>query len=154
MLYGALLAVTWLILVIRYPHKALPVSLAALGGLLLLAGIAIWQQEQEDRRLARVEIRLQYDPVACSAERPLQVEVHNGSDRALSELRWSLQVQRAGQHTNLTQGRAAELEYDGPGNLLADARWQSCLPLPALRPGYRPQSLEYRATQLRGSFTH
>ncbi|PTU75355.1 multidrug transporter [Pseudomonas mangrovi] len=153
MLIGVLLAVTWLILVIRYPHKALPVSLAALCGLLLLAAVVVWQQEQQSRRLSRVEIRLQHDLVQCPGARPLRVEVHNGNSRALRELRWKLYVHSPGQSANLIQGRPAELDYDGPGNLLADARWQECLPLPALRPGYRPQSLEYRAIDLRGRFT-
>ena len=152
MLIGILLAVTWLILVIRYPHKALPVSLAALCGLLLLAAVVVWQQEQESRRLARVEIRLQYAPAQCPADRPLRVDVHNGNALALRELRWKLLIHSPGQSTNLIQGRPAELDYDGPGNLLADARWDNCLPLPALRPGYRPASLEYRAVDLRGRF--
>lgn len=152
MLIGALLAITWLILVIRYPQRALPVSLAALCGLFLLAAAVVWQQEREASRLARVEIRLQHDPVQCPAERPLRVEVHNGNSLPLRELRWKLYVHSPGQSTNLIQGRPAELDYDGPGSLLADARWQSCLPLPPLRPGYRPASLEYRAVDLRGRF--
>ncbi|MGV8520666.1 multidrug transporter, partial [Pseudomonas aeruginosa] len=37
MLIGALLVLTWVILLVRYPAKALPVSLAALAGLGLVA---------------------------------------------------------------------------------------------------------------------
>ena len=36
MLFGIVLVITWLILLIRYPTKALPVSMAALVGLCLL----------------------------------------------------------------------------------------------------------------------
>lgn len=150
MLYGALLILTWLVLVIRYPRKALPVSLVALGGLLLIAVLVFWQQEREERALAHVEIRLQHDLQQCPANRPLRVELHNGSGHALTGLSWTLQVRQSGQTANLVQGRGERQRHDGPGNLLADARWESCLALPALRPGYRPESLEYRAIELKG----
>lgn len=37
MIIGALLILTWLVLLLRYPAKALPISLAAVGGLGLVA---------------------------------------------------------------------------------------------------------------------
>ena len=43
--------------------------------------------------------------------------------------------------------------YRGPGELQAGASWEDCLPMPPLRPGYRPQTLEFRAEHLQGSFS-
>ena len=37
MLIGVLLIITWLVLLLRYPAKALPVSLAAVFGLAVVA---------------------------------------------------------------------------------------------------------------------
>ena len=45
MFFGVLLIITWLILLLRYPARALPVSLAAAVGLglqLWLPGVACW----------------------------------------------------------------------------------------------------------------
>ncbi|MCB2813709.1 hypothetical protein KQ880_15460, partial [Listeria monocytogenes] len=62
MLIGALLVLTWVILLVRYPAKALPVSLAALAGLCLVAAWVIWQDNDESRHLQRQELRLSYAP--------------------------------------------------------------------------------------------
>jgi hypothetical protein len=37
--------------------------------------------------------------------------------------------------------------------LLPGSQWQDCLPLPTLRQGYRPQTLEFRAERLQGAFS-
>jgi hypothetical protein len=37
--------------------------------------------------------------------------------------------------------------------LQAGATWDDCLPTPPLRPGYRAQTLEFRAEHLQGSFS-
>lgn len=86
MLIGALLVLTWVILLVRYPAKALPVSLAALAGLGLVAAWVIWQDNDESRHLQRQELRLSYAPERCPVDRPLAVELKNGSDRPLLEL--------------------------------------------------------------------
>ncbi|KEZ63924.1 multidrug transporter, partial [Pseudomonas amygdali pv. tabaci str. ATCC 11528] len=46
MFIGILLILTWLILLLRYPAKALPVSLAAAVGLGVVAAVVIWQDSQ------------------------------------------------------------------------------------------------------------
>ncbi|MCF5300247.1 multidrug transporter, partial [Pseudomonas syringae] len=77
MLIGILLILTWLILLLRYPAKALPVSLAAAVALGAVAAIVIWQDSRETRQLERLDIRLSYDPQGCPADRPLQVSITN-----------------------------------------------------------------------------
>ena len=63
MLIGVLLIITWLILLLRYPSKALPVSMAALIGLALVAVSVAWLDHREAQQLARLELRIVYDPV-------------------------------------------------------------------------------------------
>ena len=153
MLIGALLVLTWLVLLLRYPVKALPVSLAALLGLAVLASWVIWQEQREEHRLARLELRLHYDPRRCPGDRPLSVELKNGSDVALSELRWRGAAYAPGDSVNLAENLYDSPRYRGPGELLPNDAWQDCLPLPPLRPGYRASTLEFRAERLQGRFT-
>ena len=102
MLIGVLLIFTWLILLLRYPSKALPVSLAAVIGLGLVAASVAWLDNREARQLARLELRITY----------------------------------------------------APGEFQGAATWHDCLPMPPLRAGYRPQTLEFRAERLQGSFSN
>ena len=60
MIFGAILVLSWFILLIRYPAKALPISLAALAGLGLVASWVLWQESRENRNLAHLELRLSY----------------------------------------------------------------------------------------------
>ncbi|HLA33071.1 MAG TPA: multidrug transporter, partial [Pseudomonas sp.] len=69
MLIGAILLLSWLILLLRYPGKALPISLAALTGLALVASWVLWQESRENRHLAHLELRLSYAPDRCPADR-------------------------------------------------------------------------------------
>lgn len=152
MLFGILLAITWLILLIRYPHKALPVSLIVLCGFALLASYALWQQQAQEQSLQQISITLHYAPEQCPPAKPLQVSIHNQNNKSVHELRWKLYVQQPGQSANLIQGRSQNLHYDAPQPLAAHASWQTCLPLPTLTPGYRPASLDFHAVDLRGHF--
>ena len=152
MLFGAVLAITWLILLIRYPTKALPVSAAALLGLGLVACWVLWQESRDARDLAHLELRIHYAPQQCPGDRPLAVELKNGSDAALQELHWEVSAYRSGTSTNLAQRLYESPRYDGPGDLLPGDSWQDCLPLPDLRSGYRPNTLEFRAERLQGRF--
>lgn len=65
MLIGVLLVITWLILLLRYPARALPVSLAAFIGLGLVAAWVLWQENRETRQLERLEMRITYSPGQC-----------------------------------------------------------------------------------------
>jgi len=152
MIFGAALFVTWVILLIRYPNKALPVSLAALVCLLLVAASVYWLDRREQQRLSYLELRLAYSPGTCPADRPLGLTLLNGSKAALVELRWRIAAYAPGDSVNLAQNLYEAPRYRGPGELLPGATWQDCLPLPVLRPGYRPDTLEFRAERLQGSF--
>ena len=68
MFIGVLLVITWLILLLRYPAKALPVSLAAAFGLALVACWVVWLDNREAQQLARLELRLSYAPEHCPAD--------------------------------------------------------------------------------------
>lgn len=153
MLFGAILVLTWLVLLIRYPSKALPISLAALIGLGLVASWVLWQESRENRHLAHLELRLSHDPQRCPADRPLAVDLTNGSQAALLELRWQVAAYRPGDSVNLAERLYDSPRYSGPGELLPGATWQDCLPLPTLRSGYRASTLEFRAERLQGSFS-
>ncbi|WP_172147702.1 multidrug transporter [Pseudomonas tumuqii] len=153
MLFGAILVLSWLILLIRYPSKALPISLVALIGLGLVASWVLWQESRETRHLAHLQLRLVYDPQNCPANRPLALTLQNGSSAALLELRWQIAAYRPGDSVNLAERLYESPRYSGPGELLPGATWQDCLPLPTLRSGYRASTLEFRAERLQGSFS-
>ncbi|MGH8354026.1 MAG: multidrug transporter [Pseudomonas sp.] len=152
MLIGSLLILTWLVLLLRYPSKALPVSFAALCGLALAALWMIWLDERVEYQLQRLELRLSYAPERCPADRPLALELKNGSDTPLLELRWKIGAYAPGDSVNLAENLYDAPRYRGPGELLPGASWRDCLPLPPLRHGYRAATLEFRAERLQGRF--
>ena len=154
MIIGALLILTWLVLLLRYPNKALPVSLAALFGLALVAMWVVWLDNREASQLARLELRLTYAPKECPADRPLRVQMKNGNDAPLLELRWRVAAYAQGDTVNLAENTYSAPRYRGPGELQSGATWQDCLPLPPLRAGYRAQTLEFRAEHVRGTFSN
>lgn len=154
MVIGALLIVTWLILLIRYPLRALPISLGALLGLGLVALWVIWQEQHEARLLGQLELNLVYAPDACPAARPLQVTLDNHSPEPLRSLRWNVAARSPGSSLNLVASNYDAPQYSGPGELQPGERWQSCVPLPTLRAGYRASSLEFRAERLQGHFAN
>lgn len=151
MFFGVLLIITWLILLLRYPAKALPVSLAAAVGLGFVAVWVVWLDNREAAQLARLELRISYAPQDCPADRPLKLTLNNGNDVPLTELRWRVAAYAPGDTVNLADNVYAAPRYRGPGELQAGATWDDCLPTPPLRPGYRPQTLEFRAEHLQGS---
>ena len=154
MLIGVLLIITWLILLLRYPSKALPVSMAALIGLALVAISVAWLDHRESQQLARLELRIVYDPVQCPADRPLQLTLQNRNTVPLVELGWRIAAYAPGDTVNLADNLYTAPRYRGPGELQPGASWQDCLPMPPLRAGYRPQTLEFRAERLQGSFAN
>lgn len=154
MLIGALLILTWLVLLLRYPAKALPVSVAALAGLGLVALWVAWQDTREASQLARLDLRLTYAPEQCPADRALQVRMKNANHVPLTELRWRVAAYAPGDTVNLAESTYGAPRYRGPGELQAGAEWSDCLPLPPLRAGYRAQTLEFRAEHLQGTFSN
>jgi hypothetical protein len=153
MLFGAILVLSWLILLIRYPSKALPISLAALIGLGLVSSWVLWEESRENRHLAHLELRIDYAPDNCPADLPLALNLKNNSDAVLLELQWQIAAYRPGERTNLAERLYETPRYSGPGDLQPGAQWQTCLPLPILRSGYRASTLEFRAERLQGSFS-
>ncbi|WP_407315126.1 multidrug transporter [Pseudomonas sp. nanlin1] len=153
MFVGVLLVLTWLVLLIRYPAKALPISLAALLGLGLVGLWVAWMDTRENQQLARLELRLTYQPQTCPADRPLSVTLKNGNPVPLTELQWQVAAYAPGATANLSQDLYSAPRYRGPGVLQPGASWQECVPLPSLRPGYRPQTLDFRAERVQGSFS-
>lgn len=152
MLIGALLILTWLVLLIRYPFRAVPISLGAVLGLALVAGWVLWQEHREEQLLARIEIQLTHDPRRCAGGQPLHVRLHNHTDKKLQSLHWEVAAYAPGSRTNLARRAYDAPDYQGAGGLQPGASWESCLPLPLLRAGYRAATLEFRAERVQGRF--
>lgn len=152
MLLGAILLFAWLILVIRHPAKALPISLAAVLVIGLMAAWVLWEERLVNEQLARLDVRLAYQPDQCPADRPLKISVHNGSSTTLLDLAWIVQAYRPGDDLNLAESPYEAERSLGPPRLQAGTDWQDCLPLPPLRRGYRADTLEFRAERLHGRF--
>ncbi|MGI3746413.1 MAG: hypothetical protein ACRYF8_13105 [Janthinobacterium lividum] len=153
MIFGAVLLFTWLILLLRYPSRALPVSLAAAVGLGVVAAFVVWEDSRDEQRLERLQLRVDYMPQQCPTGRPLLVLIDNGNKVSLTELRWKIAAYAPGDTVNLAEDTYTAPRYRGPGDLLPGSQWQDCLPMPPLRPGYRPQTLEFRAERLQGTFS-
>ncbi|WP_339510927.1 multidrug transporter [Pseudomonas sp. RL_15y_Pfl2_60] len=152
MLFGAILILSWFILLIRYPSKALPVTLVAVVGLFIVASVVIWQENREKSHLAELQMRFSYDPQGCPADQPLALSLKNASSKPLLDLQWEMAAFRPGDSVNLVENNYDSPRYTGPGDLLPGSTWESCLPLPPLRSGYRANSLEFRAQRIQGSF--
>lgn len=152
MLIGALLIATWLILLIRYPIRAVPISLGALFGLGLVAAWVIWQEQRQERLLAQLELRLAYVPDECPGAQPLRIILDNHSSSPLRSLRWEVAAYSSGSRLNLVSSNYDAPQYLGPGDLQPGQRWKSCAPLPPLRSGYRSDSLMFQAERLQGHF--
>ncbi|AHL76586.1 multidrug transporter [Stutzerimonas stutzeri] len=154
MLIGALLIATWLILLVRYPLRAVPISLGALLGLGLVAAWVVWQEQHREHLLAQLELRLAYDPAACPPAQPLRITLDNHSPSALQNLRWEVAAYSPGSSLNLVTSDYDAPRYRGPGDLQPQQRWETCAPIPPLRAGYRSSTLEFRAERLQGSFAN
>lgn len=152
MLIGALLVVTWVILLIRYPLRAAPISLGALFGLGLVAAWVIWQEQREEHLLAQLEVRLSYAPDTCPAGHPLRVTIDNHSPKPMRSLRWEIAAYSPGSGLNLVTSNYDAPRYSGAGDLGPDQQWESCVSAPPLRSGYRGGDLEYRAERIQGHF--
>ncbi|MCU1715754.1 multidrug transporter [Pseudomonas sp. 5P_3.1_Bac2] len=154
MLLGALLLLSWLVLLLRYPRKALPISGAAAVLLGLLASVVLWQERRDEHHLARLQLHLSFAPGQCPADQPLALTLDNRSSAALVELTWQVAAYRPGENVNLAQAFYTSPHYSGPGELAPGAQWRSCLPVPTLRSGYRASTLEFRAERLQGRFNY
>lgn len=152
MLIGILLVVSWAILLIRYPMRAIPISLGAVLGLGLVAAWVIWQEQREAHLLAQLEVQMMYHAQECPTSRPLHVTIINHSGKPLKSLRWEVAAYSPGSSLNLMSSGYEDPLYQGSPDLQPDAQWQTCLPMPPLRAGYRASQLDFRAERLRGNF--
>lgn len=152
MLIGALLVITWAILLFRFPFRAIPISLGAALGLGLVAAWVVWQEQREQHLLAQLELRLTHAPEQCPASAPLRVVLRNHSSKPLQDLQWEVAAYAPGGRVNLVEARHDSPRYAGPGDLQPGAQWETCAPLPALRAGYRASTLQFTAERLRGRF--
>lgn len=84
----------------------------------------------------------------------MQVTLKNDNKVPLTELRWRVAAYAPGDTVNLAENTYNAPRYRGPGELQPGAQWSDCLPLPALRSGYRAQTLAFRAEHLQGSFAN
>ena len=113
----------------------------------------VWLDNREIKQLARLELRISYAPEQCPADRPLQLKMNNGNDVPLTELRWRIAAYAPGDTVNLADNQYTAPRYRGPANCRPVATGKTVCRMPPLRPGYRPQTLEFRAERLQGSFS-
>ncbi|MDY7218893.1 multidrug transporter [Denitrificimonas sp. JX-1] len=152
MLPPALIPLTWLGLLLRYPARTLAIGVPILT---VLGSIAIWliiDERANQQRLDRLEMDISYAPNTCSPDTPILVQIRNNSDRALKDLKWRIAAYRPGESINLVQTLYAEFHYSSASPLAPNTQWQSCQPLPTLRPGYRASTLEFRIERRQGQF--
>jgi len=152
MLIGALLILTWIVLLVRYPRRAAPISLGALLGLGLVAAWVAWQEQREAHRLTELSLRMEYAPDHCPAGQPLRIVLENHADTPLQSLHWEIAAYAPGSSLNLVSSNYNAPRYRGPGNLQPGQRWEACAPLPPLRPGYRSSTLQFGVERLEGRF--
>lgn len=152
MLPPALIPLTWLALLLRYPKRTLMIGLPLL---VILASIAAWlilEERSTQRQLDQLTIRMSYAPELCPPDTPLSVELSNNTDHALKDLHWRIAAYRPSENINLVETLFTQARYSGSSPLVAGAQWQKCLPLPSLRAGYRASTLEFYAERRQGRF--
>lgn len=149
---GIILLLIWLILLVRFPRIMLPVSGVIVAiTLLLAAGVGIWQW-QHDKQVRQLEISVRYAPEQCDFGKPLQVSIHNASQRTASNISWQLRAVQPGYNTNLLDTNVADSSYQLGQPLPAAGQWQQCYSVPRLRSGYRAGDLQYHADRVRAEF--
>jgi len=152
MLPPALIPITWLALLLRYPKRTLAIGVPLL---LLLASIAGWLvigERNNQRLLDHLDMQITYAPQQCPSNAPLLVHLRNNTDKSLKDLKWRIAAYRPGETTNLIETLFTEAHYSSASPLVAGAEWQTCLPLPSLRAGYRASTLDFRIERRQGNF--
>ena len=77
----------------------------------------------------------------------------NDNDVPLTDLSWRIATYVPGDTVNLAENSYSTPRHRGPGERQPRGAWKDCLPMPPLRPGYRPQTLEFRAERRQGGFS-
>lgn len=152
MLPPALIPLTWLALLLRYPKRTLLIGLPVLTVLASIAGWLILDERNNQRLLDRLDIQISYAPQQCTLDAPLRVQLRNNTDQSLSDLQWRIAAYRPGENINLVETLFTEARYSSASPLPPAAQWHTCLPLPSLRAGYRASTVEFRVERRQGHF--
>ncbi len=152
MLPPVLIPLTWVALLLRYPKRTLAIGVPLLAILGSIAGWLILDQRNNQYLLDHLDMQISYAPTQCPADAPLLVQLRNNTDQSLKDLRWRIAAYRPGENINLVETLFAESHYSSSSPLVSGAQWQTCLPLPSLRAGYRASTLEFRIERRQGNF--
>ncbi len=152
MLPPVLIPLTWLALLLRYPKRTLAIGLPLLAVLGSIAAWLILDQRNNQYLLDHLDMQISYAPEQCPAATPLLVQLRNNTDKSLKDLQWRIAAYRPGENINLIETLFTESRYTSSSPLVAGAQWQTCLPLPSLRAGYRASTLEFRVERRQGKF--
>ena len=152
MLLGIAFVLIWLCALVRFPRVMLPATAVLVSiALLLAAAVGIWQWRHE-RQVDDLQISIRHVPEACDFGKPLQVRIHNTSERTTRHIRWQLKAVQPGYNTNLLDIGVTANTYELALTLQPGEQWQACQVVPRLRSGYRAADLHYRAEQVRVQF--
>ncbi len=152
MLLGIAFLLIWLFALTRFPRVMLPATgVIVIIALLLAAAAGIWQWRHE-RQVDELQISISHVPETCDFGKPLQVSIHNTSDRITRHIRWQLMAVQPGYNTNLLDIGVTANTYELGLTLQPGERWQTCYVVPRLRSGYRAADLHYHAEQVRVQF--
>ena len=94
MLPPALIPLTWLVLLLRYPKRTLAIGLPIVLTLASIAGWLILDQHSNQRRLDRLDMQITYAPTECTVDAPLRVQLRNSTDQSLINLKWRIAAYR------------------------------------------------------------
>ena len=152
MLPPALIPITWIALLLRYPKRTLAIGVPILAVLGSIAGWLILDERNNQQLLDRLDMQISYAPQQCPPDTPLRVHLSNNTDKSLKDLQWRIAAYRPGENINLVETLFTEARYSSSSPLAPSAQWQTCLPMPSLRAGYRASTLEFRIERRQGNF--
>ena len=152
MIFAIVLAITWLIVLIRYPRHALPILLVAMMSIGLLITGVLWHDSREQKRLDALDISLSYDPTHCPLNESLRLQLTNTSNRSLTALRFKVTAFAPTVSANLMQSGYAQYHVPLQHALAPGLNVSFCLALPALRSGYRASTVQFMAIERQGAF--
>jgi len=152
MLPPALIPLTWIALLLRYPKRTLAIGVPVIAVLASIAGWLIFDERNNQHLLDRLDMQISYAPSQCSTDAPLRVQLRNNTDKSLKDLQWRIAAYRPGENINLVETLFTEARYSSSSPLVPAAEWLTCLPLPSLRAGYRASTLEFRIERRQGHF--
>lgn len=154
MLPPALIPLTWFALLLRYPKRTLAIGVPIIVILASIAGWLVLAERNNQRLLDHLDMQINYAPEHCPNNTPLHVQLRNNTDKSLKDLKWRIAAYRPGESTNLIETLFTEAHYSSASPLVSGAFWETCLPLPSLRAGYRASTLDFRIERRQGNFVH